>query len=62
MGNSRKTAEIEYENVESAKEAINQFNNTDIGGQNILVQFARRQWNGLRLGRRRDDNRNFRQY
>ena len=62
MGNSRKTAEIEYENNESAKEAINQFNNTDIGGQNILVQYARRHWNGLRLGRRRDDNRNFRQY
>ena len=62
MGNSRKTAEIEYENIEFAKEAINQFNNTDIGGQSILVQFARRHWNGLRLGRRRDDNRNFRQY
>ncbi len=57
---------MEFTNVESAKEAINQFHNSEMGDERkMYVQFARKnapifRKGGLRLGWRRDnENRNY---
>lgn len=62
LGNSRGTAEVEFETIEEAKQAIEKYHNFDTGkGNSIYVQFARRRIprskftfrkGGLRLGRR----------
>lgn len=53
---------IEYDSIESAKEAIAKFDNTDVGnGEKMHVQFTKRRYlgfrkDGLRLGQRRTYN------
>jgi hypothetical protein len=53
---------IEYDSIESAKEAIAKFDNTDVGnGEKMHVQYVKKRYlgfrkDGLRLGQRRTYN------
>jgi len=64
LGNSKGSASIEFDRVAACKAAIRDLNNQTIAGLTLMVRFVRKnnvvfRKNGLRLGQRRNNNKNF---